>query len=85
MHLALANAINIYKDVLSRNIIVIHFKTFIKLKKESLKAIIKFIKRKENRDTLSFNKQAIKGRNRANILNISKSVIIKINIYKVLI
>jgi N-acyl-phosphatidylethanolamine-hydrolysing phospholipase D len=85
LHLALANAINIYKDILSKNIIVMHFKTFVKSEKESLKAIIEFIKRRENRDILSFNKQAVKRYNYANILNISKSVIVKINIYKVLI
>ena len=83
MHLALVNAINIYKDILLRNIIVVHFRTFVKLKKEALKAIIEFIKRRENRDILSLNKQAIKGRSYANILNISKSVIVKINIYEV--
>jgi N-acyl-phosphatidylethanolamine-hydrolysing phospholipase D len=85
LHLALANAINICKDVLSRNIIVMHFRTFVKSEKESLKAIIKFIKRRENRDVLSFNKQVIKGYSRASILNISKSIIVKINIYEVLI
>ena len=83
MHLALANAINIYKDILSKNIIIVYFRTFIKLEKEALKAIIEFIKRRENRDILSLNKQAIKGRSYANILNISKSVIVKINIYEV--
>jgi N-acyl-phosphatidylethanolamine-hydrolysing phospholipase D len=85
LHLALANAINICKDILSRNIIVVHFRTFIKSEKESLKAIIKSIKRRENRDILSLNKQAIKGHSRANILNISKSVVVKINVHEVLI
>jgi hypothetical protein len=85
LHLALANAINIYKDILLKNIIVMHFRTFVKSKKKSLKAIIKFTKKRENRDILSFNEQVIKGRSRASILNINKSVIIKINIYKVFI
>jgi hypothetical protein len=85
LHLVLIDAINICKDILLKNIIVMHFKTFVKLKKESLEAIIKSIKRKENRDILSFNKQAVKGHNYINILNINRSIAIKINIYKVLI
>jgi N-acyl-phosphatidylethanolamine-hydrolysing phospholipase D len=85
LHLALANAINICKDILSKNIIIMHFRTFIKSEKESLKAIIEFTKKRENRDILSLNKQVIKGYNYASIFNISKSVAIEINIYKVLI
>jgi N-acyl-phosphatidylethanolamine-hydrolysing phospholipase D len=83
LHLALANAINIYKDVLSRNIIVMHFRTFVRSEKESLKAIIESTKKRENRDILSLDKQAVKGRGRANILNISKSVVVKINVHEV--
>jgi N-acyl-phosphatidylethanolamine-hydrolysing phospholipase D len=60
-----------------------HFRTFVRSEKESLKAIIESTKKRENRDILSLDKQAVKGRGRANILNISKSVAVKINVHEV--
>jgi hypothetical protein len=42
------NVINIYNDVLLRNIVVVYFGTFIRSKNKSLEAIIEFIKRRES-------------------------------------
>jgi len=46
--------------------------------------MIKFIKKRESQDILSFNKLIVEECNYINIFNINKSIIIEINIYKVI-
>jgi hypothetical protein len=70
--------------MLLRNIVVVYFGTFVRLENESLESIIEFTKRREIQDMLSFDKLVVKGHRRANILNISRSIIIEINIHKVI-
>jgi hypothetical protein len=60
-----------------------HFRTFVRLENESLKAIIEFNKRREIQEVLNLNEPAIEGRGRASILNISRSIIVEINIREV--
>jgi hypothetical protein len=83
LHLTLANAINIHNNVLLRNIIAVHFRTFVGSENESLESIIEFTKKREIQDVLSFNEPAVEGRGRASILNISGSIVVEINIHEV--
>jgi hypothetical protein len=64
--------------------VVVHFKTFVGSKNESLEAIIEFIKRRESQEVLSLNKPVIEGRSRTGILNISGSIAVEINIHEVI-
>jgi hypothetical protein len=84
LYLTSVNTINIYNNVLLRNIVAVYFKTFIRSKNKSLEAIIEFTKRRESQEVLSLNKLVIEGRSRISILNINRSIIVEINIHEVI-
>jgi L-ascorbate metabolism protein UlaG (beta-lactamase superfamily) len=83
LHLIPADVISIHNDVLSRNIVAVHFGTFVGSENESLEAIIEFNKRREIQEVLSLNEPVVEGRGRAGILNIGGSIAVEINIREV--
>ena len=83
LHLAPADAINIHKNVLSRNTVAVHFGTFVGSENESLEAIIEFTKERESRDVLSLDEPTVEGRGRAGILNIGGSIAVEMNVHDV--
>lgn len=80
LHAAPANAINIYKDVLSRNTVAIYFRTFVSSENESLEAIIEFKQGREDRGVKNLDKLAGDEHSRASIINISGSLAMGVDV-----
>jgi N-acyl-phosphatidylethanolamine-hydrolysing phospholipase D len=83
LHAAPADAIDIHKDVLSRNTVAIHFGTFIGSENESLEAIMEFEEGREDRDVLRLDEQAAGERGRAGIIDIGGSLAVEIGVHDV--
>jgi N-acyl-phosphatidylethanolamine-hydrolysing phospholipase D len=83
LHAAPADAIDIHKDVLSRNTVAIHFGTFIGSENESLEAIMEFEEGREDRDVLRLDEQAAGECGRAGIIDIGGSLAVEISVHDV--
>jgi len=73
LHAAPVDAIDIHKDVFSRNTVAIHFATFVGSENESLEAIMEFEEGRENRGVLRLNDPAVNEYGRAGIIDIGAS------------
>jgi N-acyl-phosphatidylethanolamine-hydrolysing phospholipase D len=80
LHAAPADAIDIHKDVKSRNTVAVHFGTFVGSENESLEAIMEFEEGREDRDVLQLADSAVDERGRAGILDIGGSLAVEIEI-----
>jgi L-ascorbate metabolism protein UlaG (beta-lactamase superfamily) len=80
LHVGPADAIEIHKDVLSRNTIPAHFGTFIGSANESLESILEFEEARESQDVLHLDQEAEEGRSRAGITDIGGSVAVEIRV-----
>jgi len=80
LHAAPANAIDIHKDVLSRNTVAIHFRTFVGSENESLEAIIEFEEGREDRGVENFNGSVGDERGRAGIIDIGGSLAVEVDV-----
>lgn len=83
MHAAPVDAIDIHKDVLSRNTVGIHFGTFVGSENESLEAVMEFEEGREERDVLHLDEQAVDERGRAGIIDIGGSLAVEIGVHHV--
>jgi N-acyl-phosphatidylethanolamine-hydrolysing phospholipase D len=79
-HASPADAIEIHRDVLSRNTVAVHFGTFVGSKDESLEAIMEFEEARENREVLRLGEQVDDERGRAGIIDIGGSMAVAIEI-----
>jgi N-acyl-phosphatidylethanolamine-hydrolysing phospholipase D len=80
LHTAPIDAIDIHKDVLSRNTVAIHFGTFVGSENESLEAIMEFEDGREDRDVLGLDGPAEDKRGRAGIIDIGGSFAVEIKV-----
>jgi L-ascorbate metabolism protein UlaG (beta-lactamase superfamily) len=80
LHAAPVDAIDIHKDVLSRNTIAIHFGTFVGSENESLESIMEFEEGREDRDVLGLDGPATDKRGRAGIIDIGGSLAVEITV-----
>lgn len=81
LHASPVDAIDIHKDVLSKNTVAIHFGTFVGSENESLEAVMEFEEGRDNRDVLSLDDKAVEGRGRAGIVDIGGSAAVEIEIH----
>jgi N-acyl-phosphatidylethanolamine-hydrolysing phospholipase D len=80
LHAAPVDAIDIHKDVLSRNSIAVHFGTFIGSENESLEAIMEFEEARVDRNVLRLDEPEVEGRSRAGIIDIGESFAVEIGL-----
>ena len=80
LHAAPADAIDIHKDVFSRNTVAIHFGTFVGSEDESLEAIMEFEEGREDRGVLRLDEQVTDERDRAGIIDIGGSFAVEIGV-----
>ncbi len=78
LHATPVDAIDIHKDILSRNTVAVHFGTFVGSKDESLEAIMEFEEARENRGVLGLDNKATDDRGRAGIIDIGGSLAVEI-------
>lgn len=81
LHASPVDAIDIHKDVLSRNSVAVHFGTFIGSENESLEAVMEFTEGRENRGVLGLDEQTADGLGRAGIVDIGGSVSVEIEVH----
>lgn len=81
LHATPADAIDIHKDILSRNTVAIHFGTFVGSKNESLETIIEFEEARQNRDVLRLDDLSADERDRAGIIDIGGSIAVEIDFH----
>ena len=84
LHASPVDAIDIHKDVMSRNTVAVHYGTFIGSENESLEAIMEFNEARENRGVLNLNLEANDERGRAGIIDIGGSIAVEIDEYHVI-
>lgn len=80
LHATPVDAIDIHKDVMSRNTVAIHFGTFVGSEDESLEAIMEFEEGREDRHVLSLNDEETDERGRTGIIDIGASFAVEIAI-----
>jgi N-acyl-phosphatidylethanolamine-hydrolysing phospholipase D len=80
LHTAPVDAVDIHKDVSSRNSIAIHFGTFVGSENESLEAIMEFEEAREDRGVLNLNDPGKNEFGRAGIIDIGASFAIEIDV-----
>jgi N-acyl-phosphatidylethanolamine-hydrolysing phospholipase D len=78
LHAAPVDAIDIHKDVLSRNTIAIHFGTFVGSENESLEAIMEFEDGRKDRGVLGLDEKPAGEGGRAGIVDIGGSLAVEI-------
>jgi len=81
LHASPADAIDIHKDVLSRNSVAIHFGTFVGSENESLESIMDFEESREQGGVLALDDKAFSERGRAGIIDIGGSLAAEINVH----
>lgn len=81
MHAGPADAIDIHKDVMSRNTVAIHFGTFTGSENESLEAIIEFEEARVSGGVSRLGEQAVNERGRAGIVDIGESLVVEIKVH----
>ncbi|KAG9247763.1 Metallo-hydrolase/oxidoreductase [Calycina marina] len=72
-HTSPLDAIDIHKDVQSRNTVAVHFGTFIGSQNESLESIMEFEEARDKRNVLALDAQSPDDRDRAGCINIGAS------------
>ena len=83
LHATPADAIDIHKDILSRNTVAIHFGTFVGSKNESLETIMEFEEVCQTRDVLRLDNRNTDKRDRAGIVDIGDSLAVQIDVHYV--
>lgn len=81
LHATPVDAIDIHKDVLSRNTVAIHFGTFVGSENESLEAIMEFDEAREDRGVLHLDEQGGDERGHAGIIDIGGSFAVEIGVH----
>lgn len=77
-HTSPLDAIDIHKDVQSRNTVAVHFGTFIGSQNESLEAIMEFEEARDKRDVLALDAPASDDGDRAGCVDIGASFAVKL-------
>jgi L-ascorbate metabolism protein UlaG (beta-lactamase superfamily) len=80
LHATPVDAIDIHKDVLSRNTVAVHFGTFVGSENESLEAVMEFKEGLEDRGVQRLDEYAADERGRAGILDIGGSLAVEISV-----
>jgi L-ascorbate metabolism protein UlaG (beta-lactamase superfamily) len=83
LHAAPADAIDIHKDVLSRNTLAIHFGVFVGSENESLEAIMEFEEGREDRGVLDLLEPGEDEHGRAGIIDVGGSLAVEIRTQEV--
>jgi L-ascorbate metabolism protein UlaG (beta-lactamase superfamily) len=84
LHASPSDAIDIHKDVSSRNTVAIHFGTFVGSENESLEAIMEFAEGREDRGVLELDEPAADERvDRAGIIDIGGSLAVEISVHDI--
>ncbi len=78
-HASPLDAIDIHKDVLSRNTVGIHFGTFVGSENESLEAIMEFEEGREERGVLALEEHAAGEHGRTGVIDIGGSLAVEIS------
>lgn len=83
LHASPVDAIDIHRDVLSRNTLAVHFGTFVGSSNESLEAILEFEEGRGSRGILGLNDDAEDIRGRAGIIDIGGSFAVEVSVVDV--
>lgn len=79
LHTSPVDAIDIHKDIMSRNTVAVHFGTFVGSENESLESIMEFEEGRENRGIKSLDEDTADESSRAGILDIGGSIAVGIS------